>query len=137
MLEENVVKAAGTSNCTTEEELRRIIRDAGFKPVSATSLSDDVPELAASWDDRGLLTRCLFLHITLAQCLLLFCNRQQRGIELHKRRVHAGDRRGRSTVRFLGKQTAADFVIESKKAHLPGNRVSSFTWTSKPINWVP
>src|SRR6266702_2618299 len=29
MLEENVVKAAGTSNCTTEEELRRIIRDAG------------------------------------------------------------------------------------------------------------
>ena len=33
MLEENVVRAAGTSNCTTEEELRHIIRDAGFKPV--------------------------------------------------------------------------------------------------------
>src|ERR1039458_2364992 len=38
MLEENVVKAAGTSNCTTEEELRRIIRDAGFKPVRRDTL---------------------------------------------------------------------------------------------------
>jgi cyclic dehypoxanthinyl futalosine synthase len=38
MLEENVVKAAGTSNCTTEEELRRIIRDAGFMPVQRDTL---------------------------------------------------------------------------------------------------
>jgi cyclic dehypoxanthinyl futalosine synthase len=38
MLEENVVKAAGTSNCTTEEELRRIIRDAGFRPVQRDTL---------------------------------------------------------------------------------------------------
>ena len=38
MIEENVVKAAGTSNCTTEEELRRIIRDAGFKPVQRDTL---------------------------------------------------------------------------------------------------
>jgi len=38
MIEENVVKAAGTSNCTTEEELRRIIRDAGFRPVQRDSL---------------------------------------------------------------------------------------------------
>ncbi|WP_213806576.1 cyclic dehypoxanthinyl futalosine synthase [Granulicella sp. dw_53] len=38
MLEENVVKAAGTSNATTEEELRRIIRDAGFKPVQRDTL---------------------------------------------------------------------------------------------------
>jgi cyclic dehypoxanthinyl futalosine synthase len=38
MLEENVVKAAGTTNCTTEEELRRIIRDAGFKPVQRDTL---------------------------------------------------------------------------------------------------
>ena len=38
MLEENVVKAAGTSNCTTEEELRRIIRDAGFVPKQRDSL---------------------------------------------------------------------------------------------------
>src|SRR6202051_3224058 len=38
MLEENVVKPAGTSNCTTEEELRRIIRDAGFKPVQRDTL---------------------------------------------------------------------------------------------------
>ena len=46
MLEENVVRAAGTSNCTTEEELRRIIRDAGFKPRPARhALSHHVPEL--------------------------------------------------------------------------------------------
>ena len=38
MLEENVVRAACTSNCTTEEELRRIIRDAGFKPVQRDTL---------------------------------------------------------------------------------------------------
>jgi len=38
MLEENVVKAAGTTNCTTEEELRRIIRDAGFRPVQRDTL---------------------------------------------------------------------------------------------------
>jgi cyclic dehypoxanthinyl futalosine synthase len=38
MLEENVVRAAGTSNCTTEEELRRIIRDAGFKPAQRDTL---------------------------------------------------------------------------------------------------
>ena len=38
MLEENVVKAAGTSNCTTEEELRRIIRDAGFRPAQRDTL---------------------------------------------------------------------------------------------------
>src|SRR6201988_5035146 len=38
MLEENVVRAAGTSNCTTEEELRRIIRDAGLKPVQRDTL---------------------------------------------------------------------------------------------------
>jgi cyclic dehypoxanthinyl futalosine synthase len=38
MLEENVVKAAGTSNCTTEEELRYMIRNAGFKPVQRDTL---------------------------------------------------------------------------------------------------
>jgi len=38
MLEENVVKAAGTSNHTTEEELRHVIRDAGFKPVQRDTL---------------------------------------------------------------------------------------------------
>ena len=33
MLEENVVRPpARGPNCTTEEELRRIIRDAGFRP---------------------------------------------------------------------------------------------------------
>ena len=38
MLEENVVKAAGTSNHTTEEELRQIIRGAGFRPVQRDTL---------------------------------------------------------------------------------------------------
>jgi cyclic dehypoxanthinyl futalosine synthase len=38
MLEENVVRAAGTQNCTTEEELRHIIREAGFKPVQRDTL---------------------------------------------------------------------------------------------------
>src|SRR3981189_3184646 len=38
MLEENVVRAAGVNNCTTEEELRRIIRDAGFRPAQRDTL---------------------------------------------------------------------------------------------------
>ena len=38
MLEENVVRAAGVTNCTSEEELRRIIRDAGFRPVQRDTL---------------------------------------------------------------------------------------------------
>lgn len=38
MLEENVVSAAGTRNHATEEELRRIIRDAGFVPRKRDSL---------------------------------------------------------------------------------------------------
>ena len=38
MIEENVVRAAGTANCTTEEELRRMIRDAGFRPVQRDTL---------------------------------------------------------------------------------------------------
>jgi cyclic dehypoxanthinyl futalosine synthase len=38
MIEENVVRAAGTANCTTEEELRHLIRDAGFRPVKRDTL---------------------------------------------------------------------------------------------------
>jgi cyclic dehypoxanthinyl futalosine synthase len=38
MLEENVVRAAGVSNSTTEEELRHIIRDAGFRPAQRDTL---------------------------------------------------------------------------------------------------
>ena len=38
MIEENVVSAAGAHHCTTEEELRRIIRDAGFIPRQRDSL---------------------------------------------------------------------------------------------------
>ncbi len=38
MLEENVVRAAGVTNCTTEEELRHIIRDAGFRPAQRDTL---------------------------------------------------------------------------------------------------
>jgi cyclic dehypoxanthinyl futalosine synthase len=32
MLEENVVRAAGTVHCLNEEDIRRIITDSGFKP---------------------------------------------------------------------------------------------------------
>jgi len=38
MLEENVVRSAGVTNCTTEEELRHIIRDAGFVPKQRDTL---------------------------------------------------------------------------------------------------
>jgi cyclic dehypoxanthinyl futalosine synthase len=38
MIEENVVASAGVHNCTTEEELRYIIRDAGFRPVQRDTL---------------------------------------------------------------------------------------------------
>src|SRR6201993_1877653 len=38
MLEENVVRAAGVTNCTTEKELRRITRDAGFRPAQRDTL---------------------------------------------------------------------------------------------------
>jgi cyclic dehypoxanthinyl futalosine synthase len=38
MLEENVVRSAGVSNSTTEEELRYIIRDAGFVPKQRDTL---------------------------------------------------------------------------------------------------
>src|ERR1700757_230237 len=38
MLEENVVRSAGVTNCTTEEELRRMIRDAGFVPKRRDTL---------------------------------------------------------------------------------------------------
>src|SRR5580692_2657100 len=37
-LEENVVRAAGVNNCTTEEELQRIIRGAGFRPAQRDTL---------------------------------------------------------------------------------------------------
>ncbi|MBX9601120.1 MAG: dehypoxanthine futalosine cyclase [Bryobacteraceae bacterium] len=38
MIEENVVSAAGTHNRATEEELRRLIRDAGFVPKQRDTL---------------------------------------------------------------------------------------------------
>lgn len=38
MIEENVVSAAGTRNYASEEELRRIIRDAGFLPKQRDTL---------------------------------------------------------------------------------------------------
>ncbi len=38
MIEENVVASAGVHNCTTEEELRHIIRDAGFRTVQRDTL---------------------------------------------------------------------------------------------------
>jgi len=38
MLEENVVSAAGTHHRASEEELRRLIRDAGFIPKQRDTL---------------------------------------------------------------------------------------------------
>jgi cyclic dehypoxanthinyl futalosine synthase len=38
MIEENVVSAAGTHNCATEEQLRHLIRDAGFVPKQRDTL---------------------------------------------------------------------------------------------------
>jgi cyclic dehypoxanthinyl futalosine synthase len=38
MLEENVVRSAGVTNCTTEEELRHMIRVAGFVPKQRDTL---------------------------------------------------------------------------------------------------
>jgi cyclic dehypoxanthinyl futalosine synthase len=38
MIEENVVSAAGAHHCATEEELRRLIRDAGFIPKQRDTL---------------------------------------------------------------------------------------------------
>ena len=38
MIEENVVSAAGAHHRATEEELRRLIRDAGFIPKQRDSL---------------------------------------------------------------------------------------------------
>ena len=38
MIEENVVSAAGTHHRASEEELRRLIRDAGFVPKQRDTL---------------------------------------------------------------------------------------------------
>jgi cyclic dehypoxanthinyl futalosine synthase len=38
MIEENVVAAAGVHHTSTEEELRRLIRDAGFVPKQRDTL---------------------------------------------------------------------------------------------------
>ena len=40
MIEENVVSAAGAHNRMTEDEMRRIIRDAGYTPVQRRTLYD-------------------------------------------------------------------------------------------------
>ena len=38
LIEENVVSAAGCHNTSSEEELRRLIRDAGFRPIKRDTL---------------------------------------------------------------------------------------------------
>ena len=54
MLEENVVRAAGVTNCTTEEELRRIIRDAGIPSRAAGYVVPAVfPELIRRLQTAG------------------------------------------------------------------------------------
>ena len=51
MIEENVVKEAGASYCTTEEELRSIIERSGFRPAKRTTLYDRVLEPDISVED--------------------------------------------------------------------------------------
>ncbi|MBZ5515913.1 MAG: dehypoxanthine futalosine cyclase, partial [Acidobacteriia bacterium] len=38
LIEENVVRAAGVKRTTNEEQLRQLIRDAGFRPVKRDTL---------------------------------------------------------------------------------------------------
>jgi cyclic dehypoxanthinyl futalosine synthase len=51
MIEENVVKEAGASYCTTEEELRSVIERSGFHPAKRTTLYDRVLEPDISVED--------------------------------------------------------------------------------------
>jgi hypothetical protein len=50
MIEENVVRSARVTNCTTEEELRRMIRDAGFRPAPRHGLPYLLSELTSEPD---------------------------------------------------------------------------------------
>ena len=51
MIEENVVKEAGASYCTTEEDLRGVIERSGFRPAKRTTLYDRVLEPGISVED--------------------------------------------------------------------------------------
>ena len=58
MIEENVVSAAGTHHQATEEELRRLIRDAGHPQTARYAVSDVFLELNSPFAidrDRGKL----------------------------------------------------------------------------------
>ena len=44
MIEENVVYAAGARNRMTQDEMRRIIADAGYEPVQRRTLYDACPD---------------------------------------------------------------------------------------------
>jgi cyclic dehypoxanthinyl futalosine synthase len=48
MIEENVVYAAGARNRMTQEEMRRLISDAGYEPVQRRTLYDACPDLCCS-----------------------------------------------------------------------------------------
>src|SRR5919199_1421051 len=51
MIEENVVKEAGAAYCTTEEELRSVIKRSGFRPAKRTTLYERVLEPGISIRD--------------------------------------------------------------------------------------
>ena len=58
MIEENVVSAAGAHHRASEEELRRIIRDAGFVPQTARHpVPHLLPELSSGLYWRGAAAR--------------------------------------------------------------------------------
>ena len=54
MIEENVVRAAGVRNCTTEEELRRIIRDAVLSGTERYAVHEVFLELGVERGSRGV-----------------------------------------------------------------------------------
>ena len=68
MIEENVVSAAGTHHHATEEELRRMIRDAGFVPKQRDTLYRTIPELGMKKISPvvAFLATCALLSLALA-----------------------------------------------------------------------
>jgi hypothetical protein len=51
MIEENVVYAAGARNRMTQDEMRRVIADAGFTPVQRRTLYDACTEACCTGPD--------------------------------------------------------------------------------------
>ena len=78
MIEENVVSAAGARNHASEEDLRRMIRDAGFRPHQRDTLyRTSLLHCPAGWF-REQTCRDGFLGTTPASALSSFGGEGQR-----------------------------------------------------------